>query len=69
MNRPVSTVVLLVRTDVPSAGVAGLDGDDLGPILQGSLEVEVLLIVGVLERPSVAGVLNFPLHGEVRMRP
>jgi len=68
-NSPVSTAVPLIRADVPGARVAGLDGYDLGSILQGTLDVEVLLVVGVLERPTTTGVLNPPLHEEVRIRP
>lgn len=66
MNLPVSAAVLFVRANVPSARAAGLDGDDLSSILQGTLDVEVALIVEALERPTVAGVLNPPLRGKVR---
>lgn len=68
MNLPVSTAVLLIRANVPSARVAGLDGYDLGPVCQGTFDVEELLVVDVLKRPTVAGVLNPPLHREVRIR-
>jgi hypothetical protein len=75
LNLPVSVVVLFVRMNVPSARAAGLDGYELGPILQGTLggkvEVEVLFVVNVLNRPTVAvtSFFNLPLHGEVRIRP
>ena len=68
-NSPVCTTVLLIRANVPSARVAGLDGYDLGSIFQGTFDVEVLLVVGVLKRPTVTGVLSPPLHGGVRIRP
>ena len=67
VNLPVSTVVLFVRVNAPSARVTGLDGYDLAPIFQRTLDVEILLVVHVLERPTVAGVLNPPLHGKVRI--
>lgn len=66
-NLPISTVVPFVRVNVPSARAAGLDGYDLASILQGTLDVEIFLIVHVLERPTVAGVLNPPLHEKVRI--
>ena len=69
MNSPVSTVVLLVRTNVPSAGTIGLDGYDAGSISQGTLDIEVLLVVDILERPAVPGVLDPPLHVNVRISP
>ena len=67
VNSPVSAVVLFIGVNVPGARVAGLDGYDLGSILQGALDVEVLLVVHILERPAVAGVLDLPLHGKVRI--
>jgi hypothetical protein len=75
LNSPVSVVVLFVRVNVPSTRAAGLNGYKLGPILQGTLggevEVEVLFVVNVLNRPTVTvtGFFNLPLHGEVRIRP
>ena len=65
VDLPVSITVPLVRTDVPSARVGSLDGYDLGSILQGTFDIEVLLIEHVLNRPAVAGVLNPPLRGKV----
>ena len=67
MDLPVSAAVRLVRTNIPGARAAGLDGYDLGSILQGTLDVEVLLIVDVLERPAVSGVLSPPLRGKVKV--
>ena len=67
VNLPVGTVVLFVRVNAPSARVTGIDGYDLAPIFQGTLDVEILLVVHVLERPTAAGVLNPPLHGKVRI--
>lgn len=66
MSLPVNAAVPLVRENVPGARAAGLDGYDLGSVLQGALDVEVLLIIEVLERPTVAGVLNPPLPGKIR---
>ena len=65
-NSPVSITVLLVRTNVPSARVAGLGGYDLGSLFRGTLNVEVLLVLEVLERPAATGVLNPPLRVEVQ---
>ena len=62
MNLPVGTVVLFVRENIPSARVTGLDGYDLASILQGTLDVEIIVFVDVLECPTAAGVLNPPLH-------
>ena len=59
---PVSTVVLFVGANVPSARAVGLNSHDLGPILQGTFDVKVLLVVDVLEGPTVSGVLNPPLR-------
>jgi len=60
---------LVIGGDVPSTGVVGLDGYDLGSVFQGTLDIEVLLIVYILERPAVAGVLSLPLHENVRVLP
>jgi len=67
VNLPVGTVVLFVRVNVPSARVTGLNGYDLASIFQGTLDVKVLLVVGVLERPTATGVLSPPLHGKIRI--
>ena len=69
VNLPVSTVVLFISANVPSARAVSLNGYDLGSIFQGTLDVEVLLVVHVLERPAVAGVLNPPLYQKVRILP
>ena len=66
-NLPISIVVPFVRVDVPSARAAGLDGYDLGSILQRTLDVEIFLVVRILERPAAAGVLNPPLREKVRI--
>jgi len=65
-NLPVSIVVPFVGVDVPSARARRLDSYDLTSILQGALDVEILLVVRVPERPAIAGVLNLPLHEKVR---
>ena len=65
-NLPISIVVPFVGVDVPSARAGGLDSYDLTSILQGALDVEILLVVRVLERPAITGVLNLPLHEKVR---
>jgi len=67
VNLPISAVVLFVRVNVPSTRVAGLDGYDFASIFQGTLDVEILLVVHVLECPTAASVLNPPLHGKVRI--
>lgn len=63
-NLPESVTVLLIGTNVPSARVAGLDGYYLGSVVQRTLDIEVLPVVDVLKRPTVAGVLNPPLCAE-----
>ena len=67
VNLPVSIDVIFFGADFPSARVVSLDGYDLGSDLPGTLDVEVLLIEHVLNRPAVAGVLNPPLRGKVRI--
>jgi len=69
MNVPVRITVFLVGGNVPSMRIVGLDSYDPGSVLARTLNVEVLLVVDVLERPTVVGLLNPPLRGEVRIRP
>jgi len=69
INLPVSAVVLLVGANVPSARLVGLDSHNLGSILFRTFDVEVLLVVDVLESPTLVGLLNLPLHGEVMIHP
>lgn len=65
-NLPIGIVVPFVGVDVPSARAGGLDSYDLTSILQGALDVEILLVIRVLERPAITGVLNLPLHEKVK---
>ena len=70
MNLPVRFAIIPVWGNVPSTGFVGLNSHDLGSVLGRTLDVEVLLVVDVLNRPAVVGALNPPLiHGEVRIRP
>lgn len=72
MNLPVSTVIILFRANVPSRGGVGLSRHDLGPVVRVSttgvgFRAEVLLVIDVLKGPTIAGVLDLPLHPGVRM--
>ena len=69
LDLPVRIGVFLVGGNVPSMGVAGLDSYDPGSVLGLTLNVEVLLVVDVLKRPTFIGVLSLPLYGEVRIHP
>ena len=70
MNLPVSSIIILVRANVPSRRGVGLSRHDLGsvPRVTGvGFRAEVLLVVDVLKGPTIAGVLGLPLPRGVRI--
>lgn len=68
VSLPVSTLVIFVRANVPSAGLVGVDSHDLGSVLRGAVDVQVLAVGNILDSPPVAApsVSNLPLREEIR---
>ena len=69
MDSPVSSAIHFVGANVPSAGFVGLNRYDPGSVFHRTIDVEVLLVVDVLKRPTIGSLLNLPLRGGVRTCP